>query len=125
MLKKESMMENPVISEAAPVTVHENLRLNRITLVDVREPHEFMQMRIKGAFNFPLSTFDPHALPVSESRPVILHCGTGKRSLKALQLCQEAKVPVHVHMAGGVTAWRGSDLPLVAVDPSTGQLRQI
>lgn len=118
-------MDNPSIVEASPNEIQENLRLNRITLVDVREPHEFLQMRIKGAFNFPLSTFDAQALPASDARPVVLHCGTGKRSMKALELCRAAGVPVHMHMAGGVTAWRSADLPLVAVDPSTGQLRQI
>jgi rhodanese-related sulfurtransferase len=118
-------MINPAIQELDPVAVHENLLQKRIILIDVREPHEFSEARIRGAFNFPLSTFDPQALPVSDDRPVVLLCGAGKRSLKALELCQAAGAPVIAHMAGGLGAWRRADLPIIAVDPATGQIKGV
>lgn len=118
-------MDNPAIQEIEPVAVNENLLLNKIMLIDVREPHEFSEARIVGAFNLPLSTFDPKVLPVTSDRPIVLHCGTGKRSMKALEICQAAGVPISAHMAGGITAWRRAELPIVAVDPATGRLRMM
>lgn len=118
-------MINPAIQELDPAAVHEDLLRRKIILIDVREPHEFSEARIRGAFNFPLSTFDPQALPAAKDRPVVLHCGAGRRSLQALELCRAAGAPVSAHMAGGLGAWRRAGLPVIAVDPATGRLREI
>ena len=112
------------MNELDPETVQKRLEAGEIMLVDVREPHEFSEARIEGAFNYPLSTFSPDALPVDGKRDIVLHCGTGKRSGMALDRCCDAKVDGVAHMAGGLTAWRAGGLPVVAVDPSTGQLKR-
>lgn len=104
--------------------VLQGLQNRDILLVDVREPHEFSEVRIKGAFNFPLSTFDPSALPVDDDRKIVLQCGTGKRSGMALQQCASAGVKVSAHLDGGIKAWRSTGKPTIMVDPSTGQLRE-
>jgi rhodanese-related sulfurtransferase len=51
------------VVDLSPETVHAALEAGEILLVDVREPHEFDAVRIAGAVNLPLSTFDPSALP--------------------------------------------------------------
>ena len=43
-----------------------------ILLVDVREPHEYAFERIHGALLYPMSTFDPKALPM-EGRRLVVH----------------------------------------------------
>jgi rhodanese-related sulfurtransferase len=109
----------PKLKELSPTEVHDALRAHRIVLVDVREPHEYENERIHGALLFPLSTFDPTALPVSD-RPVVLHCGSGKRSAMAAARCSEAGVPVAAHLKGGILAWKHAHLPTVSVGPGTG-----
>ncbi len=106
--------------ELSPKLVHDRLLRHEIVLVDVREPQEYAAERIPGALLFPLSTFDPASLPFSDGRPVVLHCGSGKRSAAALAACATAGVPVRQHMQGGIGAWKAAGLPTVELDPATG-----
>jgi len=80
-------------------------------LIDVREPVEFDVERIPGALLFPLSSFDPPALPTDGSRRVAFHCGSGKRSLAAAEAWRDAGHADAAHMGGGITAWISAGLP--------------
>jgi len=111
----------PKTRDLAPSDVQAMLHRDEIVLIDVREPAEYAAERIHGALNFPLSTFDPQALP-SGGEAVVLQCGTGKRSGMALERCREAGVPVDAHLAGGITAWANAGLPTVRFDPATGAI---
>jgi rhodanese-related sulfurtransferase len=93
-----------------------------IVLIDVREPEEYATERIHGALLFPLSTFDPKALPVTDGRKVVLHCGSGMRSAKAVAVCEAAGIPVDSHLKGGLVAWKEAGLPTIRTDPDTGKL---
>ncbi len=109
----------PHLREMTPTEVHDALREHRIVLIDVREPQEYVNERIHGALLFPLSTFDPAALPVGDRR-VVLHCGSGKRSAMAVAKCIAAGVPVTDHLKGGILAWKHARFPTVTLDPGTG-----
>ncbi len=111
------------IINLTPVEVLELLKAHKITLVDVREPAEYMAERIDGALLFPLSTFNPANLPpVDESKPIVFHCGAGVRSGKAVAACYNAGIKHVRHMAGGFGAWKMAELPYLKVDPRSGQL---
>ena len=69
--------------DLSPKAVHDQLLRHEIVLIDVREPQEYAVERIHGALLFPLSTFDPAALPFSHQRPLVLQCGSGKRSARS------------------------------------------
>ena len=99
--------------EMKPRDVHDALQAGSIVLVDVREDAEHAGERIAGALLHPLSSFDPAALPVSNDKPVVLHCGSAKRSATALDLCRKAGVPVTTHMSGGIMGWKAAGLPTV------------
>lgn len=110
------------IETLTPAEVAARLKTGSIVLVDVREPGEFAQERIHGALLFPLSTFDPAALPDGGKRAVVFHCGSGMRSAKAVAACEKAGLVHHVHMAGGLQAWKAAGLPTVSIDPATGKI---
>ncbi|MEN0654260.1 rhodanese-like domain-containing protein [Hyphobacterium sp. WM6] len=110
------------IHETDAATLAKRHQAGEVVIVDVREPHEFAAERIHGALLHPLSTFDPKALPAGGDRPVILHCGSGKRSADALSRCAAANVSVDTHLKGGIMAWKQAGLPTIAVDPSTGRI---
>jgi len=95
------------------------LHAHKILLVDVREPLEYASERIPGALLFPLSTFDAAALPDDESRRVVFHCGTGKRSLAAAERRLAAGQANAAHMGGGLAAWKASGLPVTTPDSSS------
>lgn len=107
----------------SPKEVAEALRREEIVLIDVREPMEYAAERIRGALLYPLSTFDARLLPKDETRPLVLHCGSGKRSATAFKACAEARVPVRAHLRGGIGAWRMAGLPTVMIDPASGAVR--
>lgn len=113
------MQAKPHLHELTPSEVHDALRRHTIVLIDVCEPQEYVTERIHGALLFPLSSFDPRALPV-DGRPVVLHCGSGKRSTMAVAKCIEAGVPVTRHMKGGIMAWKHAHHPTITLDPNTG-----
>ncbi len=113
----------PVL-DMTPAEIQAGLKNRRIFLVDVREPAEFAAERIHGAFLYPLSTFDPKALPNDGERMLVFHCGSGKRSQAAIGMCQQAGLEHHRHLAGGMMAWKAANLPVISIDPATGRPRE-
>ena len=106
-----------------PVEVHSELAAHSIVLIDVREPAEYAAERIHGALLFPLSTFDPDALPELGVRPIVFHCGSGKRSAMAVERCHKSGLAIDAHMTGGISAWKQAGLHTVRLDADTGAVR--
>jgi rhodanese-related sulfurtransferase len=80
------------------------VRASEVTVVDVRESHEYAAGHIPDSVNLPLSTFDPGKLP--QGKPVVLICQAGGRSLKALTQAHAAGRDDVKHYAGGMSQWR-------------------
>ncbi len=80
------------------------VRAGEVTVVDVREPHEYAAGHIPGSVSLPLSGFDPGKLP--QGKPVVLICQAGGRSLKALTQAHAAGRDDVKHYAGGMSQWR-------------------
>jgi len=81
-----------------------------IALVDVREPIEWDAGHIPGATLNALSVFDPDSLPPqTPGQSIVLHCRSGRRSITALGLAQEAgRMDVRAHFTGGMLEWQGA-----------------
>jgi rhodanese-related sulfurtransferase len=114
-------MHHDTVTDASPEQVRAWLTSGEILLVDVREPSEYAFERIHGALLYPLSTFDAGALPM-EGRKLVLHCGSGKRSLTAAHKLQAAGHGHLTHLAGGIQAWKAAGLPVIRIDPQTGRV---
>jgi rhodanese-related sulfurtransferase len=111
-------------ADLAPSEVARRMAERSILLIDVREPDEYAVERIHGALLYPLSTFDPRALPDTGKSKMVFHCGSGMRSAKALAAASAAGLPVAGHLAGGIKAWKEAGLPVIAIDPATGRPRE-
>jgi len=109
--------------DLTPAQVKAMMDRHEILLIDVREPAEFAAVRIHGALNFPLSTFDPSALPPCGERRIVMQCGSGKRSLMAAERCRAAGLDVDAHLAGGIAAWSAAGLPTITLDLASGAVR--
>lgn len=118
-------MNPPMLTEINAKELKSALDAKEVVLIDVREAHEYAAERIHGALLFPLSTFDPDALPDSGKRPVVFHCGSGKRSATAIARCTAAGLPFHTHLAGGIMAWKKAGYRTVTLDPATGAVRDV
>jgi rhodanese-related sulfurtransferase len=80
------------------------VRAGEVTVVDVRESHEFASGHIPGSVNLPLSRFDPGRLP--KGKPVVLICQAGGRSRDAVRRAHAAGRDDVKHYAGGMSHWR-------------------
>ena len=81
-------------------------------LLDVREPHEFEICRIEGARLIPLGELADRLEEMPRDEEIIVHCHSGMRSARAVQLLQEAGFAKSFNLAGGIDAWS------VEIDPS-------
>jgi len=113
-------LEGATFEILSPEEVKERFERNEIVLIDVRTPQEYAFEYIPGAMLFPLASFDPAKLPLQDGKPVVFHCGSGKRSRLVAQKCAQAGLAAVAHMEGGFGAWKSSGYNYVAIDPSTG-----
>jgi rhodanese-related sulfurtransferase len=109
-------MSGPIVEDVSLDDLKRGLADGSILLVDVREAVEWDAGHIPGALFNPLSAFDPAALPpASPGKRVVLHCRSGRRSITALELAQEAgRADVTTHFSGGMLAWVGAGEPVAS-----------
>lgn len=109
------------LTDLAPDQLRAALEAGEVLLVDVREPAEFAAVRIHGAVNRPLSTFDPAGLLAEfDAACVVLQCGSGKRSAMAAARCRDQGFAVDKHLGGGIQAWAAAGLPVIDVNAADG-----
>lgn len=113
-----------ILHELDPKQVSELLEKHECLLIDVREPGEYEAERISEALLYPLSQFDPSAVPFGGKRRIILQCGTGKRSALAAGIAHQAGMAEVTHLKGGLQAWKAAGLPVISYDPATGKMRE-
>lgn len=76
------------------------------TLIDVRESYEYESGNI-GGIHIPLSEIENHLADVPRNGEVIIHCKSGGRSQKAVDLLEEKYGYSNLlNLQGGVTAWQ-------------------
>ena len=81
-------------------------------LVDVREPHEFDICRIPGSTLIPLGDLPSRMHELSSADEIVVHCRSGVRSARAVELLMKAGFRKIHNLKGGVLAWADQ------VDPS-------
>lgn len=74
-------------------------------LIDVREEYEYAIANLKGEL-IPLSTVEENMDKVATDKKVVVHCRSGKRSAKAIQLLEEKFGRTNLYnLEGGILAW--------------------
>jgi sulfur-carrier protein adenylyltransferase/sulfurtransferase len=85
---------------------------DKVTLIDVREPHEYEIARIPGAELIPLGELPSRMRDLDSSDEIVLHCKSGARSMQALELLRGAGFTKLKNLRGGINAYSRD------VDPS-------
>lgn len=97
------------------------LAADEIALIDVRTPPEYMQEQIEGALLAPMAFIIPERLPLDGEKPVLLYCGSSKRSEAVARRILGAGVTDRIaHMQGGFAAWKEAGQPYRGTDMATG-----
>ncbi len=85
----------------------------RATLLDVREPEEYVTGHVPGAVNIPQADLASRLEELPRDRPVTVICQLGMRSLRAAQFLKQAGFSQVSTVAGGTSAWFGAGRPMV------------
>ncbi len=87
-------------------------RGDQFQFIDVREPHEYQIAKIPGARLLPLGDLPKHLDELDKTAETVMHCKSGGRSQKAVDLMKASGFTNVRNMTGGITAWSDK------VDPS-------
>jgi adenylyltransferase/sulfurtransferase len=105
------------VEETEEITVKElKARMDageKLTLIDVREPHEWNIARIPGATLIPLGEVAARSGELDPDAEIILHCRSGKRSADALGQLKAQGFQHLKNLKGGILAWSDEIDPTV------------
>ena len=100
--------------------LHEQAAATEFVLLDCRRPEEWQATRIEGATHIPMAEIERRAEELeaddgSRSRPIVVHCHHGMRSLKVTAALRAMGFTNVRSMAGGIELWS------VDVDPGVAR----
>ena len=87
-------------------------RADGATVIDVREPAEYLSGHVPGARPIPLSAVAQHASDLPANRPVYVICASGNRSLRAAEQLRSRGIEA-ISVAGGTSEWISQGRPVV------------
>jgi adenylyltransferase/sulfurtransferase len=83
-------------------------------VLDVRNPEEFQIARIPGSVLIPLPELEGRLNELDRNRDMVVHCKSGMRSRKAIQLLREKGFTRVKNLKGGILAWADRIDPTMA-----------
>lgn len=84
-----------------------------VVLVDVRTDQEVARGMIEGARHIPLHLLAARVDEIERNRPVVCYCQSGARSAQAANFLASGGWGEVFNLAGGISAWRVRNFPLV------------
>lgn len=94
--------------------VRELIEQQNILVIDVRTAREFTNGHIAGALNIDIfaENFELKIDQLDRSELYLLHCKSGSRSSRALEIMQQLGFVKVLHFGGGFDAWKNAGLPV-------------
>ena len=93
------------------ITVTDLAKLEAATVIDVREPDEFQNVRAAGALSIPMSEVIERIDELPRDDTIYLICASGGRSAKVGEYLETRDFDV-VNVEGGTYAWTDAGLPV-------------
>lgn len=106
--ERAEAMEREGLPRLTPAELSNRLaRGDRLTIVDVREPHEWEIVNLApyGARLIPLGELLERMNELDSAQELVLHCRSGARSAKAARQLQEAGFRRLWNLEGGILRW--------------------
>ncbi|MFZ2312312.1 MAG: rhodanese-like domain-containing protein [Methylobacter sp.] len=91
----------------SPLLAVAKMNDSNTTVIDVREPPEFVQSHIENAINTPLSKLPEYLskLETHKKDPILIACQTGTRSASAGKILTKAGFEQVFVITGGMQSW--------------------
>ena len=118
LLRKSSGSTALSSLEATQLINHRNA-----IVVDVRDEKDFAVGSLAGARNIPFANLAERAAELVrfKARPVLIVCGAGQDSAKAVATFKAQGFEEAYSLAGGIAAWKQASLPLVVAGRDSGK----
>lgn len=100
------------VSEVSPAEARPAVEAAYSQFIDVRTPEEYAAGHAYRARNIPLDRLMDNLGVIEKNEPVYLICNTGRQSLIAAKMLNEAGYPQTISIVGGLTAWKEAGLPM-------------
>ena len=95
----------PEKNEITPLELKSRLdRGEDISLLDVREPHEYEICHL-GAVLIPLGSLPQRMNELDPQREIVVYCKTGRRSARAVEILRRAGFRHPANLVGGIDRW--------------------
>jgi len=85
-----------------------------VTIVDVREPHEWAISDLPGSVKIPLGTLPNRLAELPRDSEIVVYCRTGGRSANAVQFLRQKGYEKAFNLAGGINHWAEQIDPTMA-----------
>jgi len=95
-----------------PQQASEHIALAGADVIDVREPHEWLDGHVPGARLVPLAELRLHPAAYLTRDNVVFVCAAGVRSEAAARLALQHGLTQVYNLSGGTRAWSKAGLPL-------------
>ncbi len=84
------------------------------TILDIREPHEYVKAHIENSINIPISKFDKRTDELDQYKDthIIVACQTGTRSPQACKKLTKLGFEEVYSLSGGMQGWEDLHLPI-------------
>jgi rhodanese-related sulfurtransferase len=104
---------------SAPAITVEDLKSKRdrgepVTLVDVREPHEWAISELPGSVKIPLGTLPQRLAELPKDAEIVVYCRSGGRSANAVRFLRQKGYEKAFNLAGGINHWAEQIDPTMA-----------
>jgi rhodanese-related sulfurtransferase len=109
-----------MIEEVDPQT-GQSMVVDGATLLDVRQPDEWVAGHAPEAVFMPLDQLGDRYTELPTDRPIVVICRSGGRSAKAAEALVSAGYEA-VNLAGGMKAWVADGLPCVTDAGAPGEV---
>ena len=80
-------------------------------VLDVRQPDEYVEAHVPGAVLIPLNELAARQDEIPADRPVLVICGSGPRSARAVEALRAAGYDA-TNVVGGTNAWIDAGFPV-------------
>jgi len=87
-------------------------RGEEVTLLDVREPHEWTISQLPGSVTIPLGALPKRFSELTRESDLVVYCRSGGRSAQAVQFLRQMGYSGAKNLIGGINHWAE------AIDPS-------
>ncbi len=95
-----------------PVQIADKVAAGEVTVIDVRNDHEWQAGHIPGARHLMLGYLPERVSEIPTEKPVLVQCQSGARSAIGASILQAKGIANVLNLAGGITAWAAAGLPV-------------